>query len=171
MQMSGRKKSSICSVPRMKSILFQKLVKKSSYHTSPVEHIYQTHAVKLPYYEDLYENQMRQDSEGWLEFKKELGMPCTFHDDLREINTNVEILCLWFFRERSDRDKGADLFVSPGKDKKVITYNPNTLFIIDTKHEIKLKERTPYFPRRPCLQIEMTPEIYVNIKKELEINE
>ena len=60
---------------------------------------------------------------------------------------------------------------SPGKDKKVITYNPNTLFIIDTKHEIKLKERTPYFPRRPCLQIEMTPEIYVNIKKELEINE
>jgi hypothetical protein len=151
--------------------LFEKLKAKSCYRTSPVEHIYQSFVTENPYYDDLYENQNRQQHETWINFRNELQMPCKFMEDLQQVNMDVEILCLWFFRERSDRDKGADISIGNIDEKKIITYKANTLFMIDTKHNIKIKKRERFFPRRPCLQIEMQKDKYQMIKKGMGINE
>lgn len=155
----------------MKSTLFKKLIARSCYRTSPVEHIYQSYVTPNLFYDDLYENQNRQEHETWVNFRNELQMPCKFLEDLKQVNMEVEILCLWFFRERSDRDKGADISIGNDADKKIITYKPNTLFMIDTKHNIKIKKRERFFPRRPCLQIEMLKDEYELIKKGMGINE
>ena len=56
--------------------LFEKLKAKSCYRTSPVEHIYQSFVTENPYYDDLYENQNRQQHETWINFRNELQMPC-----------------------------------------------------------------------------------------------
>ena len=53
---------------------------------------------------------------------------------------------------------------------KTITYNPNALFVTSSK-EIKIVERKKFFPRRPCVQIDINNEMYLNIKKGLDINE
>ena len=42
-------------------------------------------------------------------------------------------------------------------------------FITPSK-EVKIKERKTFFPRRPCVQIDISNEIYVSIKKELKID-
>ena len=144
---------------------FERLNKKY-YHTDPVEHIIGPQIVKVAEYDDLYENQTRFDGTVWTNFKEKQNFKCVFHEDLRDINRSLDITCLWFFRERADRDAGNDIKLAG----KIINYSPNKLFITPSK-EIKIKERSKCFPRRPCLQIDISKEIYLNIKKDLKIND
>ena len=144
---------------------FERLNKKY-YHTDPVEHIIGPQIVKVAEYDDLYENQTRYDGTVWTHFKEKQNIKCVFHEDLRDINRSLDITCLWFFRERADRDAGNDIKLAG----KIINYSPNKLFITPSK-EIKIKERSKFFPRRPCLQIDISKEIYLNIKKDLKIND
>ena len=145
---------------------FFKRLNKKYYHTDPVEHIIGQQIRKLAEYDDLYENQTRFEGTVWTKFKETHNLTCQFHDDLRDIDLSTDITCLWFFRERADRDAGNDVKL----DGKIITYQANTLFITPSK-EIRIKERKKFFPRRPCVQIDINNEIYLNIKKGLEINE
>ena len=48
---------------------------------------------------------------------------------------------------------------------KIVPFKTNTFFITPTK--IAFNQRKKYFIRRPCLQIDMNKEMYVNIKKRL----
>ena len=145
---------------------FFKRLNKRYYHTDPVEHIIGGQIRPVVEYDDLYENQTRFDGTVWTKFKQTYNLTCQFHDDLRDIDLSTDIICLWFFRERADRDAGNDVKL----DGKIITYQANTLFITPSK-EIRIKERKKFFPRRPCVQIDINNEIYLNIKKGLEINE
>ena len=98
--------------------------------------------------------------------KEKQNLKCVFHEDLRDIDRSVDIMCLWFFRERTDRAAGNDVKLAG----KIINYSANTILITPSK-EIKIKERKKYFPRRPCVQIYISMEIYLNTKKDLKINE
>ena len=145
---------------------FFKRLDKRYYHTDPVEHIIGGQIRPVVEYDDLYENQTRFDGTVWTKFKQTYDLTCQFHDDLRDIDLSTDITCLWFFRERADRDAGNDLKLNG----KIITYQANTLFITPSK-EIRIKERKKFFPRRPCVQIDINNEIYLNIKKGLGIDE
>ena len=143
---------------------FFKRLDKKYYHKDP-EYISGSNIRKVAEYDDLYENQTRFDGTVWTKFKEQHNLNCQFHEDLRDIDLTKEIICLWFFRERADRDSGSDIKL----EGKIINYHPNKLFITPSK-EIKIKERKTFFPRRPCVQIDISNEIYVSIKKELKID-
>lgn len=145
---------------------FFKRLHKKYYHTDPVEYIHGSLIRRVSEYDDLYENQTRFDGIVWTKFKETYNLTCQFHEDIRDIDLSKEIICLWFFRERADREAGNDIKLAD----KIISYRPNALFITPSK-EIKIKERKTFFPRRPCVQIDISNEIYVNIKKEIGINE
>jgi len=145
---------------------FFERLNKRYYHKDPVEHIIGPQIIKVAEYDDLYENQTRFDGEVWSNFKEKQNLKCVFHDDIRDIDRSMDIMCLWFFRERTDRDPGNDIKLAG----KLISYSANKLFITPSK-EIKIKERSKYFPRRPCLQIDINMETYLNIKKDLQIND
>tara|TARA_Y100001938_G_C7929368_1_gene348565 strand:- start:58 stop:501 length:444 start_codon:yes stop_codon:yes gene_type:complete len=139
---------------------------KKYYHTDPVEHIIGPQIIKVATYDDLYENQTRFDGTVWNNFKVEQNLKLAFHEDLRDIDRHVDIMCLWFFRERTDRDAGNDIKLAG----KIINYTANKIVITPSK-DIKIKERRKFFPRRPCVQVYINQEIYLNIKKDLKIND
>ena len=145
---------------------FFERLRKQYYHTDPVEHIVGPQIIKVAEYDDLYENQTRFDGTVWSNFKQKQNLNCVFHEDLRDIDRSVDIMCLWFFRKRADRDSGNDVKLAG----KIINYSANKMFITPSK-EIKIKERKKYFPRRPCVQIYINEEIYLNIKKDLKIDD
>ena len=145
---------------------FFERLNKRYYHKDPVEHIIGPQIIKVAEYDDLYENQTRFDGKVWSNFKEKQNLKCVFHDDIRDIDRSMDIMCLWFFRERTDRDAGNDIKLAG----KLINYSPNKLFITPSK-EIKIKERKKFFPRRTCVQIYINEEIYLNIKKDLKIDD
>ena len=145
---------------------FFERLKKQYYHKDPVEHIIGPQIIKVAEYDDLYENQTRFDGTVWKKFKEKQNLKCVFHEDLRDIDRAVDIMCLWFFRERTDRDAGNDIKLAG----KIINYHANKILLTPSK-EIKIKERKKYFLRRPCVQIYISKEIYLNTKKDLNINE
>ncbi len=101
---------------------FFERLKKQYYHTDPVEHIIGPQIIKVAEYDDLYENQTRFDGTVWKNFKEKQNLKCVFHEDLRDIDRAVDIMCLWFFRERTDRDAGNDIKLA-GQIIKVAEYD------------------------------------------------
>ena len=102
----------------------------------------------------------------WTNFRNTHNIKCQFHDDIKDIDLSHDIVCLWFFRERSDRDAANDIDVAG----KIISFTANKLLIAYAK-DIKIIKRKRFFPRRPCVQIAISNEVYVNIKKGLGVNE
>ena len=137
---------------------FYKRLDKKYHHVDPVEHILGTTFRPVAEYDDLYENQTRFDGVVWTKFKETYNLNCQFHNDLQDVDFSKDITCLWFFRERSDRDPGNDIKLAG----KIINYSPNALFITQSK-EIKIKERKNFFPRRPCVQIDLKQEKFNEI--------
>ena len=144
---------------------FKRLVNKN-FHNEPVEYIFARIIIPTLEYDHLYENQNRFDGKIWSEFKKTYNLKCKFHDDLRDIELSKDVICLWFFRERADKDAGNDIKLA----RKIINYSSNGIFIT-TSNEIKIKERKKFFPRRPVVQIDIDSKTYLNIKKGLKIND
>ena len=139
-------------------------IRKSHFSDDPVEHIYINNIIELKEYDTLYENQSRFDGQLWTDFKNKYNLDCTFLNDLNEINMQVEVLCLLFFKERSDNKKDHDIKIKA----KEIKYFQNTLFILPnplSNLNILTRER-PYL-RRPCLQINLSLSQYNNIKGNL----
>ena len=145
---------------------FYKRLDKKYHYTDPVEHILGRTFRPVAEYDDLYENQTRFDGVVWTKFKETYNLKCQFHNDLQDIDFSKDITCLWFFRERADRDAGNDIKLAD----KVVAFQANVLFITPSK-EIKIQKRKVFFPRRPCVQIDINNEMYLNIKKGLDINE
>ena len=147
-------------------IEFFKKLHKKNFYTDPAEHIIWTHPRRMQEYDDLYEEQLRFDNELWTNFRNTHNIKCQFHDDIKDIDLSHDIVCLWFFRERSDRDAANDIDVAG----KIISFTANKLLIAYAK-DIKIIKRKRFFPRRPCVQIAISNEVYVNIKKGLGVNE
>jgi hypothetical protein len=125
-------------------------LKPHHYHKEPVEYIYARTLFDLKEYDNLYENQNNLMHEVWKDFDEKYRVGFEFLDDIRDINKDKDIMCLWFFKERTDRSAGNDIKISG----KTITYYPNTFFITESK-DIKILEKNEYI-RRPALQLDLS---------------
>ena len=134
-------------------------LKPTHYFTEPVEHIYSLDIFDSLEYDKLYENQNNLDHHTWQDFDKKYRIGFEFYDDLRQIDKRREIICLWFFRERNDRNNGQHITLA-GKD---ISYSPNA-FLITKSNDILIKEGTKrQYIRRPCIQLDMSSGQYDEI--------
>jgi hypothetical protein len=79
-------------------------------------------------------------------------------DDIREIDKSKEVLCVWFFKERTDRSGGEDIVLSG----KTLKYLPNTFLITKSKLLTVIDKKEEYI-RRPVLQIDLTKSHYEQI--------
>jgi len=135
-----------------------KKLRKPHYHKDPVEYIYATAIFDLREYDSLYENQNNLSHQVWQEFDAKYKTGYEFLQDIQDLNLNKEVICLWFFKDRSDKDAGVDIDLS----SKLITYNPNTFLITESK-KLKILERKKFFPNRPALQIDLSKKIFDEI--------
>ena len=139
-------------------------LKKPHYFEEPVEHVLATAIFSLKDYDSLYENQNNLSHQVWQEFDAKYKVGYEFLQDIRDLDLDKEVICLWFFRERSDRDAGNDIELNG----KIITYYQNTFFITKSK-KIKILERKKFFPRRPALQIDLNTKQFDKIVDEIKL--
>ena len=147
--------------------LFEK-IKKSHLQLDPIEYIYVSNIIDIKEYDKLYELQKYFTGDYWNNFKKKYKIDCNFFDDINDIDKKLDVICLWFFKDRGDRHKGDDIEIGT-TNKKIIVYKPNTFFIIKQSN-IKILQRKKTYQQisRPCLQIKMTVNTYDNLKEGLQ---
>ena len=133
-------------------------IKKSHYHKEPVEHILADAIFNLKEYDILYENQNNLSHQIWQDFDAKYRVGYEFLNDIRDVNFNKEVICLWCFTDRSDKSSAVDFDLAG----KLITYRSNTFLITESK-ELKILERKKFFPRRPALQIDLNKRIFNDI--------
>ena len=135
-------------------------IKKSYYYKEPVEHILAPALYNIDEYDSLYRNQNNLSHQVWQDFDTKYKKGFEFFKDLREFNKNKEVICLWFFKERSDRKTGNDIDLKG----KIIKYQPNT-FLITRSKNIKIIKRKSVLPNRPVLQLDLSINEYNKIIK------
>ena len=143
--------------------LFAKL-KKTHLYQDPIEHIYASDIFDIKEYDKLYENQNNPNHKVWKDFQTTYNFKkIRFFNDLNNVELDETILCLWFFKDRSDRNKGKDIKI---KDKTIL-YLPNTFFILynSCQNNIKILKRDTMVLTRPCLQLYFDYETYDKIIK------
>ena len=148
--------------------LFAKL-KKTHLYQDPIEHIYASDIFDIKEYDKLYENQNNPNHKVWKDFQTTYNFKkIRFFNDLNDVKLDETILCLWFFKDRSDRNKGKDIKI---KDKTIL-YLPNTFFILynSCQNNIKILKRDTMVPTRPCLQLYFDYETYDNICQHIKKN-
>ena len=132
-------------------------LKSQHYHKEPVEYIYTRSIFDLKEYDKLYENQNNLMHEVWKDFYEKYRVGFELLDDIRDINKDKDIICLWFFKERNDRSAGTDIKIAG----HTITYYPNTFLITESK-DIKILEKNEYI-RRPVVQLDLSRKTYKSI--------
>jgi hypothetical protein len=132
-------------------------LKASHYFSEPVEHIYTSTIFDQKIYDKLYENQNDLNHKVWQDFKKMYKVGYEFLDDIKQIDLKLDTVCVWFFKERTDRSAGDIIRLH---NKKII-YKPNT-FLLTISKELKIIESHEYI-RRPCLQLQITKDQFTNI--------
>lgn len=135
-----------------------KKLRKPHYHKEPVEYIYATAIFDLKEYDSLYENQNDLSHQVWQDFDAKYKTGYEFLQDIQDLNLKKEVICLWFFKDRSDKDAGVDIDLSG----KLITYFQNTFLITESK-KLKILKRKKFFPNRPALQIDLSKKIFAEI--------
>ena len=104
------------------------------YFENPVEHVYTSNIFDLKEYHILYENQNNLNHQVWQQFDEKYKTGFEFKNDLTEIDFNKEVIALWFFKERSDRNSQPFIDLAG----KLIPYYPNA-FLLTTCKKIKIK--------------------------------
>ena len=135
-----------------------KKLRKPHYHEEPVEYIYARAIFDLKEYDSLYENQNDLSHQVWQEFDAKYKTGYEFLQDIQDLNLNKEVICLWFFKDRGDKDAGNDISLNG----KIIRYFSNTFLITESK-KLKILERKRFFPNRPALQIDLSKKIFAEI--------
>jgi hypothetical protein len=133
-------------------------LKPNHYFKEPVEHIYSSTIFDIKEYDKLYENQNNFSHQIWKDFDEKYKTGFQFCDDLRDINKDKEIICLWFFKERNDRSAGEDIELCG----KRLTYFQNTFLMTECK-DIKILEKNDEYIRRPLVQLDLKKDIYHKI--------
>ena len=134
-------------------------LKSIHYYEDPVPHIYSHTISDLTEYDKLYENQNNLNHQVWQEFDAKYKLGFEFKNNFSEIDLNKEIVCLWFFRERSDTTKS---FVE--LNSKQLDYSPNTFLITQSKH-IKLVQTKRKYIRHPFVQLDVPLKVWQDILK------
>ena len=135
-------------------------LRKLHYYKEPVEYIYATDIIGVKEYDNLYENKNNLSHQVWQEFDTKYKIGFEFFKDLREFNKDKEVICLWFFKERSDNSKNNAIEL----EGKNIMYSPNTFFITKSKN-IKINDEGKQWPYRPVLQLDLSIKKYNKIIK------
>jgi len=133
-------------------------IKPNHYFKEPVEHVYASTLYDIKDYDKLYENQNNLTHPAWQEFDKKYKTGYQLFDDIRDIDINREIICVWFFKDRNDRSGGEDILL---KDKK-IKYQPNT-FLITKSKDIKIIDKEDEYIRRPFIQLDLPNKVWQSI--------
>lgn len=134
-----------------------KKLRPQHFFDDPVEHIYAMALIDSLEYDKLYENQNNLNHAVWQDFDTKYSTGYEFKEDFSDINFNKEIMCLWFFKERSDRTI-AHVVVNGKK----LPYTPNT-FLITTSKDIKLEKTKRKYIRHPLVQLDLTTKKYKEI--------
>tara|TARA_B100000900_G_scaffold405980_1_gene416323 strand:- start:309 stop:740 length:432 start_codon:yes stop_codon:yes gene_type:complete len=132
-------------------------IRPNNYYTEPVEYIYALTLFDTKEYDKLYENQNNFNHSCWLDFDAKHRMGFELKEDFYDINTNKEVICLWFFKERSDR-KLSHVSIAGKK----LGYHPNA-FLITTSKDIEFIPGKSRYIRNPFLQLDMTLKTYSEI--------
>lgn len=125
-------------------------LKPNHYHNDPVPHIYTMTVFDTREYDKLYENQNNLEHKVWQDFDAKYKTGYEFKNNFSDLNFQKEIMCLWFFKERSDRTKS-----HVEVNGKQLAYNGNT-FLITKSKDIKLVQTKRKYIRHPLVQIDMT---------------
>ena len=125
-------------------------LKPNHYFQDPTPHIYTITIFDTREYDKLYENQNNLSHNVWQEFNSKYRTGYEFKEDFSGIDFQKEIMCLWFFKERSDSTKS---YVEVAG--KQLAYTPNT-FLITKSKDIKLVQTKRKYIRHPLVQIDMT---------------
>lgn len=126
-------------------------LKTNHYFKDPVQHIYTSTIFDIKDYDKLYENQNNLTHRVWQEFDQKYKTGFQLYNDIREINTNKEVICVWFFKDRNDRSGGEDIELNGKK----IKYQPNT-FLITKSKDIKIIDKPDEYIRRPFVQLDLS---------------
>lgn len=136
-------------------------LKPNHFFKEPDYHFYSKTLFAVKEYETLYENQTNPAHKSWQEFDKKYKTGFQLYDDLREINLNRPVICMWFFKERTDNTAGEDIELA---GKKII-YFPNS-FLITKSKDIKIIERKKRkHNRRPFVQLDMKDSTFQDLLK------
>ena len=136
-------------------------LKPDHFFKTPVEHFYMSSIFDMLEYDRLYENQNNLEHRVWQEFDEQYKTGFQFFEDLRQLDKKKEIICLWFFKERTDRTAGQEIELAG----KILNYTPNT-FLITKSKDIKVLERQKRkHNRRPFLQLDLKNETWEQLLK------
>jgi len=133
-------------------------INQKHFFKQPIEYVYTSTILDLTDYDKLYENTNNFDHPVWQEFDKKYKTSFQFYEDIREIDLNQTIICLWFFKERTDRSN-SEIIELAGKKLK---YLPNT-FLITKSKDIKVLEKQDEYFRRPFLQLGIKEHVWSDI--------
>ena len=139
-----------------------KKITTEHYHKDPVPHIYCCNIFDTKEYDKLYENQNNLSHQMWEEFDKKYKIGFEFKEDFDQIDYNKEVMCLWFYKERSN---GTIAYVSVEGQEYVYQGN---CFLITKSKNIKLREKKKKYIRNPFMQIDMPGKTWDNILKRLD---
>ncbi len=137
-------------------------IKPNHYFKEPVTHIYTQTIFDVKEYDRLYENQKNLNHRSWHDFDKKYKTGFEFKEKFDDIDFDKEIICLWFFKERSDKTD-SNVHV----DGKALSYLPNTFLITQSKNLSFVPTKRKYI-RNPLIQIDMTLKTYNNIVKKFQ---
>lgn len=136
-------------------------IKPVHFFKDPVEHFYTSSIFDMTEYDRLYENQNNLSHRVWQEFDRKYKTGFQFCEDLRELDKKKEIICLWFFKERTDRTAGEEIDLAG----KILQYTPNT-FLMTKSKDIKILERKKRIHnRRPFVQLDIAQRTYEDLLK------
>jgi hypothetical protein len=133
-------------------------LKANHYFKDPVEHVHASTLYDMNEYDKLYENTGDLQHITWQEFDKKYRTGFQLFEDIRDIDTKREIVCVWFFKDRNDRSSGEDIILAGKK----ITYRTNTFLITESKDIEVLEKKDEYF-RRPFLQLDLQRNVWNQI--------
>ena len=133
---------------------WKNLKKRYHYFKQPVEYIHATAIYPLKDYDKLYENQNNLTHKVWQDFKTKWKIDFEMKKDLKDIDTNKDIIAIWFFKDRGDKFKGTDIELNG----KIIAYTANTFFITPGQNKFKINKRKKWTFNRPALQLDLNIE-------------
>jgi len=132
-------------------------LKPNHYFTDPVAHIY-THTIyDSREYDKLYENQNNLNHKVWQDFDAKYKVGYEFKEDFSTLDYEKEVMCLWFFKERAQRDIS---YVEVSGKK--LTYLANTFLLTQSK-DIKFIETKRKHIRYPVLQLDVSLKTWDSI--------
>lgn len=134
-------------------------LKHQQYYDQPIQHICAHGIFDTNEYDRLYENQNNLDHQFWKQFGEKYKINFAFRESFSDIDFSKDIMCLWFFKERSD---GTAAHVQ--LNGKQITYSANTFLITKSKDILFVHTKRKYI-RSPLLQLDMSEETYNDILK------